>query len=238
MACAEGSRDMALSLRELRAKLCKVSWHPLLRLVCERERERENPRVSGERAGCIEAMRQSGSTNPARVHSRGDTRARPPAPPQLAYSMCAGRGDGAVRTGGVCASCERHRRRRTPRRPPTRLPRPPRPRSEHVGSTRCVCSPCNGMNLNRAATKRKRKRSGGGGGERRTRCELMVLTVPRAHASVQPRAAGCGPTATPRGAAETQLSIHVERRTAVSTTLRGHPLRPCNGGRLARWRPR
>ncbi len=28
------------------------------------ERERENPRVSGERACCIEAMRQSGSTNP------------------------------------------------------------------------------------------------------------------------------------------------------------------------------
>jgi hypothetical protein len=33
--------------------------------VCLREREREeNPRVSGERACCIEAMQQSGSTNP------------------------------------------------------------------------------------------------------------------------------------------------------------------------------
>jgi hypothetical protein len=31
--------------------------------VFERERE-ENPRVSGERACCIEAMQQSGSTNP------------------------------------------------------------------------------------------------------------------------------------------------------------------------------
>jgi hypothetical protein len=28
------------------------------------QRERENPRVAGERACCIEAMRQSGLTNP------------------------------------------------------------------------------------------------------------------------------------------------------------------------------